>query len=216
MTKVIIGLGTGRCGTRSLAILLNEVEGLRVTHEAFRFNNFWNSNGLVTAKWYHNMKDTLDEFGDVHSAYLPEVEFIDEMIKKNGDKVYFVCLERDFEKVVESFYAWTEGKEKQNRIVNHWQMHDGTRWKHDHWDGTFPKFDPRLSKKDAIKEYVALYRGKSSYYDEEMDNFKIFKTDDLNSTEGLDKIYDFIGITENRRVYKSVHANSLLTPPKKR
>jgi hypothetical protein len=176
MSKIIIGLGTGRCGSKSLSHLLN-ISGANISHEMKPILR-WQGSEII-----HHIKSNLSKGfqGDVASYYL---SYVDE-INDNFDAL-FICLKRNKEETVKSFLGKTIRR-------NHWVNHDGKQWFLSNWDKCFPKYNTR-KKKEAIEIYWEEYYQKANEYQTKYDNFKIFDTECLNSEEGLKKIYSFLEI----------------------
>ena len=98
---IVIGYGTGRCGTESLASFLNQQEGFNVTHE---------KSGLA---WYPILCDTdssINEFvareglviGDVAFSWIHYVSIV---LRRFPD-VKVINIRRDVDEVIESFWNY--------------------------------------------------------------------------------------------------------------
>jgi hypothetical protein len=128
MQSIILGIGTGRCGTGSLAKVLNQqtdavcsfeeppllpwkaADGPRVIRERFaRFRHFGKARLL----------------GDCASFYLPYVE---DAIAAEPD-VRIVCLMRPREEVVTGFCRWLD--QAMPLPTNHWAKRPSAGWHHD-------------------------------------------------------------------------------------
>jgi len=90
MGKLVIGLGTGRCGTRSLTKLLKEW-GIPASHEKYRL--YWEPNKKILQRALGEM------VSDVGFYWL---NYVDLVLEQYPD-AKFVCLKRDKEKTVVSF-----------------------------------------------------------------------------------------------------------------
>lgn len=126
--KIVIGLGTGRCGTKSLHALLNAQENSVCFHEANPACMSWQGAEHVVLSMLRNFNDTLlgeerkvevdltscdkklvikryltldkvEVVGDVASYYLPYVD----MILERYNNVVFPCMVRDKKDVIKSF-----------------------------------------------------------------------------------------------------------------
>ena len=204
MAKLIIGLGTGRCGTTSLSVFLNAQEKTKVLHEGHDGKDYhllpWYNAETLVLLWLDSLTQSNtanDYYGDVMLYFLPYVEFI---MSKFSNAV-FICLQRNRAEVIDSYMNWT------GESVNHWSYHDGRTWQYDDWDACFPKFD----EPDKAKA-IGLYW--DSYYAEVERLIKIypnkiacFPTEYLNSIEGQNVILDFIGYTGKRQTGIACHAN---------
>ena len=202
---MIIGLGTGRCGTQSLSRFLSNQPGMIVLHEGaiggydhpFR----WQGDHDRVRSWIEGLPDLLGHpacCGDVGMYFLPYCEFL--IAVHPG--IRFVCIERNRDEVVESFVRHTPGRHP-------WTHHDGSRWRIDPvWDFTYPKFDEPDKRKAAglywdlyhaeVTRLVALYPDRVSRY----------PTDSLNSREGRIAILDFVGYQGPRNLDASFRFNA--------
>lgn len=177
-TFMIIGLGTGRCGTVSLSRLLQKV-GLNVTHELAPFVSW----GDGRAKDRLDLLKSSKLDGDVAFWYLNLVEDMNEIC----ENIRFVCLRRNIDETVHSYMIKTVGR-------NHWVNHSGSNWFKDNiWDQCYPKYDID-DKSKACRLYCEEYHSRSIKLQESMDNFKIFNVNCLNSKSGVQSIFDFLGI----------------------
>ena len=184
--RLIFGLGTGRCGTMSLANLLNYQDDCNVSHEL---------NGSPWLSWEPSTND-LDIFvnkimnrresivGDVSFYSLPYAN----ILMDRYDDVRFVILKRNKEETIKSYMKKTEGR-------HHWLNHDGSVWQLDHWDRCYPKFDIE-NRKSAIIEYYDLYYRLC----EELPQDKCFwlKTPELNDVGKCLEMLEFCGIEKPR------------------
>jgi len=178
--KLIIGLGTGRCGTSSLSLLFNSQKDSYFTHE-FIPHLPWNFNAFTLLDRLEELKKFKGNYiGDVALYYLPYVRFILSV----EPKTKFICLERNREKVIKSFLSickerdmWTNDP---NRTVTPIEI-------------SFPKY-PISDKKLAIGMYWDEYFELAHQLEKEFpNNFKIFQIEKLNSKEGVKEILDFAG-----------------------
>lgn len=202
--NLVFGIGSGRCGTHSLAKLLNLQKGFDVTHEFGEkpalpwvyskedFDFYFNETKLK-----HNSFPE-KYFGDVSFYLLP---YIKKIIFKNPS-CKIICLKRDKESTIKSFELKTIKR-------NHWQEHDGSFFKKDIWDRCFPKYTANSnsiteSKKRAIGLYYDEYYSVAQNLEKRFpENIKIFDTDSLNSEHGITSILSFIGIPQDKMVIKS-------------
>src|SRR5262245_55888342 len=99
--RIILGMGSGRCGTRSLAAVLSRQPGTKVTHEAKPLLPWRNPRSSVIAQRFERMQRAVHDgvVGDVASFYLPYAE----MAIAIEPDVRIVCLKRPQDDVVESF-----------------------------------------------------------------------------------------------------------------
>lgn len=187
--SLIFGLGTGRCGTHSLAHLLNSQPNTVVTHElggrpvlpwilnegsiklAHETINYLNSNGVN---------------GDVAFYWLPYVH----TMLEHSPNIKFVVLKRDRQAVIDSFMKWTPTR-------NHWKNHMGLEWIENEWDQCFPTYSNDLTKEEAIGKYWdEYYETVDRLLRIYPDNMIIFQTEDLNNQEKVTKLLEWCGIED--------------------
>jgi hypothetical protein len=133
-TQVVIGLGTGRCGTLSLSLLLNRQPNAKVRHEPeidqdfFRWDADLDLRRTCVARHYEVLRGWHRPLvGAVHYAYLPYAE---EYIAQDPT-VKLVVLERPREEVVRSWLRFTVG-------TNHWQP--SPLRPQNRWERSFPSY----------------------------------------------------------------------------
>ena len=213
--RLLIGLGTGRCGTVSLATLLASQDGATIMHEAnsdeFSFNGKWLpwaqgelANELSfertgIAEFLSAMPVGEKFTGDVGFYYLPWVRAIAEL----WPNVRFICMERERNITVESL-VWKA--ERGNR--NPWMEHDGTRWRHHPGDIVHPKFDGATGVEDACGRYWDHYAARSRELAQLLPGrFAVVPIESLNEAEGVKWILDYCGF-ENPKIIGPLRLNS--------
>jgi len=149
-TRIVIGTGTGRCGTVTLAKLFGAQLNCISTHE---------DHPLLP--WERNIEDfhikcdlvSTRPCGIAASVGMDWARYIDNLFERFGDGARVVVLERDIEEVVESYMKKTGGE----RYRNHWTREDDPMRKMPPmiWDHVYPKYDdiPPCRKRDAIARY---------------------------------------------------------------
>ena len=194
--QVIIGLGTGRCGTTSLTELLMRQEGVAAMHES-RPRLSWVRNAqCLQRKMEHIRRLPNPVVAEIGFYFLPYVEDILEF----WPSAKFVCLKRDKEAVVDSYMRKTHGR-------NHWMRHDGVQWRKDRiWDPLYPKIDAE-HKREAISKYCDQYHHRAVELEKSIRNFQIFDVECLNTRGGVEKILSFCGI-KNAKVMIGIQRNA--------
>lgn len=197
--QLVIGLGTGRCGTDSLAYFLDFQEGANVSHEMFKHKLTWQGAEKQIDKLLQWMQLQTDQclVGDVAFAYLSYVGYI----LSRWPNAKFICLQRDRTETVESFIKKTPGR-------NHWMQHDGVQWQADRWDVCFPQY-AAASKAEALGVYWDEYYATAGELQATYPTaFRIFPTTTLNQLQGQQAILYFIGISHQQmRLPTHVHEN---------
>lgn len=223
--KIIIGLGTGRCGTRSLTKLLNE-NGIPATHEKWRL--VWKPDKERCLRVLKKMVDAGES--DVGFYWLNYVDIV--LSKYPSTK--FVCFKREKEKVLESFsrtsiesdpilcsLIWTRFNVEGEcyKLCDHVtpeeieQMDYSTReWVETYWNEPFYNDTMKCvnhfegydltNKKSYMNKYYDDYYIKSEKLEKEYpNNFRIMDMlNTLNTEEGKHKLFNFIGIVPNTAI----------------
>ena len=203
MRKLIIGLGSGRCGTTTLARILNAQENALFTHENFTLP--WRVNecmGLGAVVSMHGRDANM--FGD--SAFY-WIKYVPEVLRYAPD-ARFVCLKRNKNEVVRSFLARSD---KQNWWTDPSSKHWDTELKLEFKIIMFPKYD--LPKTDGVSEYYDEYYRKAVAWEKIYPrNFKIFNMEEvLNEEVAQIKMFDFCGI-ENPKLMLGKKYNQAVNP----
>lgn len=186
-TPIVIGLGTGRCGTVSLAKLLSLQIDTNATHENIllpwkqdikKFDVAWRA--LRNRGFFYQYTC------DVAFYWLPYVEM---MLKKRPD-AKFVCLKRCKSLVVESYDQKTLGR-------NHWSLvpNPDSEREDPVWGPCFPKYD--LNKREGIARYWDDYYAQADRLAAKYpENFRIFPTEALNDRREVFHILRFCGFKQ--------------------
>lgn len=192
--RLIIGLGSGRCGTVSLRNLLALQEGTCALHEHFILP--WETNYSLL---YQAMEvlagNRYPVVAAVASYYLPYIGDISKSLKHFGfQSMSVVVLRRSQAETVSSFLRKTMGR-------NHWQTNTGAA-KDSKWDNSFPKYCSSLKKFEAIERYWRDYY--SLCY---RNGWPVFSTDCLNSESGQRELLVTSGY-QNPVISTGIWANS--------
>lgn len=196
--KLIIGLGTGRCGTTSLGRFLNAQSGIRIFHEGETDDGEqhplpWEVDHEKLLHWLATLERYAagnEYYGDIGMYFLPYAEYL---IGRFPD-IKLVCLKRDRKEVVASYMKWTKNR-------NHWLNHDGSVWaKHPPWDVAFPKFDEPDKSKAIGLYWDGYYREVERLIGLYPENIACFAMTAMNHINGRRAILDFIGYTGPRQL----------------
>lgn len=144
--RLILGIGTGRCGSSSLAHLLGTQPGCIATHEAYPVLAWQGDDQLALQKINALAGRDAPVAADVAWFYLP---YIPAILQQNPD-ARVICLERPRQEVIDSFLR------KLGNGVNHWTTSQDRRVHR--LDDCFPKYDSRLPLPEAIGRYWDDYR----------------------------------------------------------
>ena len=217
MPKLIIGLGTGRCGTRSLAKLLDSHDEISAGHEQKYM--LWDPDAKVADKFLRKLLNNGSKLSaDVGFYWINYVDHISD----NYPGTKFICLKREKEKVIESFMRGDVNPMHSNLILELmsdkitrlrdtvtqeelYEMDENTReWVETYWDEPmldncilkefFPNYDGG-GRRDYLSRYYDDYYEKAKAYAKKyMQNFVLMDMDfALNSQKGINTIFNFIG-----------------------
>lgn len=215
MVDLVIGFGTGRCGTSSFARFLDKQSGINAAHEFVYLP--WDVN---IRQFHHNLLHLLMEKGgisareivrhigfgtaisepntivaDIAWYWLNYIDFLHEFFPD----FKAICLKRNRAETVESWMY------KSTPISNYWTREDSQ-----HWDNRwlfrgsmefFPQYD--LPKEEAIGRYWDDYYSKSKKLSVKYPENIIFSEfpQFLNDETEQKRILSFIGLPEGRHVY---------------
>lgn len=187
LPQVVIGLGTGRCGTQSLATLLDQQTAAMVSHEKAEHEIRWNGSEQAIDQFldWAVAQEQLQFVGDVAFYYLPYVEYI----LARQPSVKFICLQRNCADTIASYMQKTPDR-------NHWIDHQGVGWQKSRWDGCYPKYTVP-DKQSALTLYWYDYYFTATRLQALYPNdFRIFPMTALNSKAGQQAICGFLGMQE--------------------
>lgn len=185
--NLIIGCGTGRCGTVSLSDLLRR-QGINSSHEHMLMP--WD---VDMDKFNQNLNSIMKRHegvvADTAFYYLPYLEIILNRIKN----VKIVILKRDMEGTVASFEHRTTLRKNINK--NHWVKGDEY-FASSIWFPCFPTYDDMTSKTEAIQRYWTEYYEKAGELVKKYpDRVKIFGFRyTLNTEKGQIELAKFLQI----------------------
>jgi hypothetical protein len=200
--KLVIGLGTGRSGTVSLAMFLDAQKNAYFVHEgAYNYQSGlrfsagkylpWVQDREKFETWYRDLKNasgSTEYYGDVCASLLSYVPLI---IEKNP-RTLFVCIKRNKHDTVESFMSMTKG-------INYWDRNNQLR-KIDFWGKLFPVIDGK-TKRESIELYWDYYYETVELLETSYPHaIKTFSLESLNTNEGQNAILEFIGYPVSSRV----------------
>ena len=187
---MIIGLGSGRCGTESLANLLNRQIGASVTHEycsmPWEFDEKiwkWNMGRFLSGEKPYNT----EIIGDVGFYWLNYVGRLLEL----QENAKFVCLKRDKQETIDSYMKKSNG-------LNVHPTDDRFR--------LFPRYSPPL--KEAVGAmWDDYYRIAESWREKYPGSFLIMDMDEaLNTSDGMMVMMEHLGI-KNPIIHTGIKLN---------
>ena len=184
--KIIIGLGSGRCGTKSLAYLLNKQSGVTCTHEVFRLPWEFKETKIRNI---HSLfsKKRKDVVGDVAFYYLNYVKYL----INQYPNIKFICLKRDRDETIKSYIEKTFYKD-------HWRNFNVKKkegYGYSVWDKCYPTYSDIVDKGQAIAQYYDDYYLKAEELQADYpEKFLLLNTEDAFTSDGQKKIFIFCSL----------------------
>ncbi|QNN23314.1 glycosyltransferase family 2 protein [Planctomycetales bacterium ZRK34] len=201
-SPIIIGLGTGRCGTHSLVDLLNAQHQVRVTHEPRPILN-WNPQAEthdVVARFQRRSKrhagSITGEVAQYLLLYVPRL--LDELPQAKA-----VVLKRPREQVARSYMRWIE-KAYRDKRVDHW-LEGATAQPH-LWDSAYPRFEAADTFEAICKYWDWYYEHVEALVDAYPHRVRVWSTESaLNDPQIQQQVLEWLGVREPqwRRVWSS-------------
>ncbi|MBI1374559.1 MAG: hypothetical protein GC159_17720 [Phycisphaera sp.] len=200
--KLVIGIGTGRCGTLSLATLLSAQLDVHVGHES-RPLLPWNPKDAtedIVARF-----ETLQKrhqrarlVGDVAFYYLNYVP----ILLEHFPDVKVVCLRRSLEGTIESYDRWVSQHHGDN--VDNWRQ-DRQGLQSNEWTPCYPKF-PVSNRRDGIRAYWKTYYQTVEQLAQAYPGaIRVFEMSSLNRVNDIRQILNFVGIIGEQAQVRVVH-----------
>lgn len=179
MVKVL-GIGTGRCGTVSLATLLNSQPDSAVTHESVLLPWEITAETCEKAKSYIAGLSSGGVCGDVSFSWVRYTPFL----MQEFPDLKVVALSRDKEQVIDSYL-------KKVGLMDHW--HPSPKYPSS-FDGIYPSF-VGATKRDRLSMYCDLYKSLIDKLCFDFgDRICRMKMEDLNTVEGVGRLLAFLGV----------------------
>jgi hypothetical protein len=188
MNRLIVGVGTGRCGTKSLTRLLSQQPGTGPTHERYGPEVRWDGPARLwpLRLWRDTAAQDAPVAAEVAFYWTPHVETLLQWADQDGRNVRVVGLKRDRQETIDSYLRW-----KQNG--DHWRRRDLREEEPGEWDHCYPSFALE-DKAEAIGAFWdEVYDRLADIEDERV---QVFCTQSLNETDGVESILEHCGYDE--------------------
>lgn len=194
-SHLVLGMGTGRCGTTSLTILLRHQDDCFAAHESPPIVQ-WECGKRRIAfhrARFNRLLEMHPVVGAVAHWWLPYFE----QIKAWYPNVRAVVMKRDRAQTVRSYDTITGP-------LNHWIIGAG---RPSLWDDCYPHFDAK-TKQEAIGMYWDLYYTQAEALVKKYpEHIRIYAMEDLNSEEKQKEMLTFLGF-KTPKTLSQVHYNS--------
>lgn len=182
--RVIIGLGTGRCGTHTLTGLLDQQPGTVALHQPKPCLPWHPDYG-----WYRGVVELIESIEApvvalVSWFYLNYVP----VLARDFDAT-FICMQRDRDLTVDSILRLTPQ-------FDNWSNQPVTASVSPEYRDLFPKYDVS-DKREALERYWAEYYEIAREFEAERpDRVRTFPTEQFNSEAGVAELLAFAGYGE--------------------
>ena len=183
---VILGLGTGRCGTHSLRHVLNSQHDSDVTHE------FGDRPVLPWVYSELHFQQSLDALRSRDSSFIGDVAFyllpyLPRFIEEFGlENIRLVFIQREREATVKSYLSWSGDRD-------HWTAGKRPRTPSP-WDVCFPNYE-LAKKEDAIRAYWDEYYDTMTHYVENYGAHSL-QIEQLNDAQAVEELLTFCGFPQ--------------------
>lgn len=200
--QLAIGLGTGRCGTNSLAHLIALQPDAVGTHERLGPGVAWIGGEAAVDEVLDAMLAELaggkDLALEVGFYYLPYVA----RIRARVPDARFVVLKRDRAATIESFMEKTRDK------AHHWVPETLTT-RRKRWNQCFPKYEPGIPKRVAVGRYYDEYYAATDALERaEPAVFFTMRTEELGVVAAQRRLLEFLGVApELQRTQEGLQTN---------
>lgn len=215
MKNYVIGITTGRAGSKSLAYLLNNCQETDIAHE---WVSFWKRHriGKFLLPWkfdYDSINERIDYLksldgllvGDVAFYYLNYISYLE----KHLYPLKVIYLYRDKEHHLKSQIRVTAENKKRDECC-HWLPHNHpefikNKYTKSGYDNALPQFPLALNKEDSINKYWEYYQKRAKGLKKQFPEIIFFlQTKELNNLDKQKELFDFLEIPEINRKYQIV------------
>jgi hypothetical protein len=196
--RPVVGLGSGRCGSTSLAAIMAGVEGACSTHENPPLI-YWPPE-VEQLEFHFRRIGLLAQFFplvfDASHWWLPALD----NLFRRFPTAKAIGLHRDVESCVRSFMkikGWSWGS------LNHWVAPASGVWRANFWDPTYPTYalpadadaQPDGVKQRLIARYVEEYNSALFALANQLpERIMLVRMEELNDPEVQNRMFNFVGL----------------------
>ena len=204
MGKLIIGCGTGRCGTKSFSKLMDSQYSIKGFHELFiqpkgttfreKYHiskwSFDKSDFKIIKPYFNSVVNSKCIFSDTGPYYLNFLNQLEELYK---DNIKIVILKRDKEDFIKSISkVLSSVKIKQSNFFTFKTLSENY----------FFNFKLNNIENSASDYYDWFYK---KIEEQDLNNYFLLKTKDLNDEQKIKKLFEYLEIKTLN--FKSFHEN---------
>lgn len=190
LPKIVLGMGTGRCGTWTLHSILAEQKNTVCVHEGFACS--WETDYLTFYEAILNLLVNFkaDIISDVGWYWIPYVG----RVMNSLEDPRCICLKRPMAEVVDSFQRYLPN-------TNKWTDPESIHWKPRKYvivpdRHMWPKYDAPRAK--ALEMYWTDYYAMAEFWQQKLPaNFLVMDMcEALNTEDGQHRMLSFLGYPE--------------------
>lgn len=185
MSRLIVGVGTGRCGTKSLTRLLDAQPQTEATHERYQWRVRWECPARLwpLRLWEETANAEAPIQAEIGFYWTPQVPALLQWADEAGRDVRIVGLKRGRQATIDSYLRWKQDGD-------HWRRRDRRPEGPDKWNHCYPSYDLD-EKAEAIGAFWdEVYDRLEAIGDERV---RVFRTQDLNGRAGVEAILGHCG-----------------------
>jgi hypothetical protein len=196
--SVVLGLGSGRCGSTSLTALVGSVPDSIATHENPPLV-YWEPLDEQRDFHFERLTRLAEHFALVFDASHWWLNLAEAFLARfPGGKI--VGLHRELEACARSFLA---RKALGRGSINHWAPTGNGIWRHNIWDPAYPTYpvpgnastDPDAAKLGAIRRYVREYNSWLLGLGERRpEHILLIRTEELADAAAQRRLFAFLGV----------------------
>ncbi|HEV2548684.1 MAG TPA: hypothetical protein VGU20_15190 [Stellaceae bacterium] len=196
--SVVLGLGSGRCGSTSLTALVGSAAGSIATHENPPLV-YWEPLAEQRDFHFERLARLAGHFALVFDVSHWWLNLAESFLARFPDGK-IVGLHRELEACARSFLA---RKALGRGSINHWAPPNNGIWRHNIWDPAYPTFplppgaasDPDGVKLEAIRRYVREYNeALRALADHWPARVFLLRTEELGEAAAQHRLFAFLGV----------------------
>ena len=197
--RLVLVIGSGRCGTHAVAQLLSRQPDANVTHEQPPLLPWkpYSSTAVIRVRLARMRRERPQQLiGDAASFYLP---YLEEAMGAEPD-LRVICLKRPCEDVVASFCQWLDTVHP--LPTNHWAANPASAWHHDPiWTRIFPQYELGDRQEGIRRYWREYYETVERLLVRFPERIRVFPSHDgLNSETAQRELLSFAGVPRERQV----------------
>ena len=201
--KLIIGIGTGRCGSSSLSQLLKEQNANTFFSHEHPIRLTWGKSDQ-RLEWhlqrFNLLSKHFDFFGDVSHWWLPHCERLLSLYPS----CKIVALQRTKSETIQSF---VNIKKTKHGTINHWSSNDMNRIPNI-WDECYPGYEITDIEECLTRYWEDYYTEVQALQEKFSDSVHIVSTEQFTDPEIQRQLLEFCGFNEVR-INCDIHLNKL-------